>query len=140
MKQKEILIVYVYKLMKYFRVLLTEKTDLKLIVCYRFSFLLCVWSLPVNLLRMRYHHVNPEVSLYLAENMGEIQGRNALNWFLVVSEGQEKRNNALADSDLLPLFVNVSLDRVEVQNFGICEFFFLRLGTFRLKSGVHDEE
>ena len=75
---------------------------------------------------MLNHEVQPKILFHLLHNMSELWGDDALDRRVVAAEGKEEVDDALADSNLFALFVDVLVGREEEKN--LCVGVVLVLG------------
>ncbi len=60
-----------------------------------------------------HDHVEPEIFLDLFYHVRKLGGRDALDWRIFAREGEEEIDDALRDTRLFPLFVDVLVRREE---------------------------
>lgn len=89
---------------------------------------------------MLNNDIEPDVFFHLAQHVGVRARRDALYRRLCLGERFEEVDNAFANTDLLPLLVDVHGAWVEEENFAVGEVLFRRLVRTRgQQTGVHYE-
>ena len=132
MEQVQLRVVSIYHLVQNPRIFFSETTVLKLCVCYGLTlYVIFSFLSPIQSVGMLDHDVEPDAWLHLLKHMGESARCYALDGCLCLRERKEEVDNALRDTNLLALLMDIRIRWVEVHDLDVCKLilsWFLALG------------